>query len=242
MSAPLLTPVLPASALADYTDGETGPPFLTHLNSGQDGAEARIAAAFAQVELHGALLGDGLISGGAITAGVGASVSVAPFHAVIGGVHVITTVPTVIALAVGTNTLFLSGAGGGTANLTGTPPATGSTNGVWKALGTAAWNGTAVSAITATMAARAKGRLAGSATLSFGAVGANAKADLTIPVVGAAVGDVVSLGVPHASVPAGGTFFAWVSAADVVTVRFANNTAGSLTPASGSFRVVVETF
>lgn len=76
-----------------------------------------------------------------------------------------------------------------------------------------------------------------SATLDFGSTAANTVTDLTITVTGAASGDIVTLGVPNGSVPAGGTFFAWVSATNTVTVRFANNTTGALDPASGTFKV-----
>jgi hypothetical protein len=47
---------------------------------------------------------------------------------------------------------------------------------------------------------------------------------------------VVSIGVP--SIPNKGTFFGWVSAADVVTVRYANNDLTTAKdPSSGSFKV-----
>jgi len=78
----------------------------------------------------------------------------------------------------------------------------------------------------------------GSATLDFGSTAANSETDLTITVTGAADGDVVSLGVPNASATTG-TFFAWVSAANTVTVRFHNGSGGSVDPASGTFKVTV---
>lgn len=77
------------------------------------------------------------------------------------------------------------------------------------------------------------------ATLDFPSTAANSKQDLTVTVTGAELGDPVILGVPNGSVPAGGVFDAWVSAVDTVTVRYANNTAGALDPASGSFNVIV---
>jgi hypothetical protein len=80
------------------------------------------------------------------------------------------------------------------------------------------------------------------ATLDFGNTAAGACTDLTVTVPGAVSGDVVCLGVPNASVPANGSFFPWVSAADTVTVRFTNNSAGALDPASGDFRVMVTRF
>lgn len=84
--------------------------------------------------------------------------------------------------------------------------------------------------------------LTGKATLDFPNTAAGACSDLTMSVPGAVVGDVVCLGVPNASVPANGSFFPWVSAADTVTVRFTNNSAGALDPASGEFRVTVTRF
>jgi hypothetical protein len=75
-----------------------------------------------------------------------------------------------------------------------------------------------------------------STTLDFGSVVAGAIADLTVAVSGAIVGDVVALGVP--SIPNKGTFFAWVSATNVVTVRFANNDLTTAKdPSSGTFKV-----
>jgi hypothetical protein len=80
----------------------------------------------------------------------------------------------------------------------------------------------------------------GSAVLDFGNTLAGAVTDLTVTVTGAVDGDVVSIGVPNASMPATGSYTAWVSAADTVTIRYANN---SLTlaqdPASGTFKVSV---
>lgn len=84
--------------------------------------------------------------------------------------------------------------------------------------------------------------LMGKATLDFGSTAAGACTDLTLSVPGAVDGDVVCLGAPNASVPANGSFFGWVSAADTVTIRFTNNSAGALDPASGEFRVTVTRF
>ena len=91
-------------------------------------------------------------------------------------------------------------------------------------------NGTAVSQI-----------LKGSATLDFASTIAQATTDLTITVTGAAAGDTVALGIPAAT--GIGTYTAWVSAADTVTVRFANpNTVTALDPASGTFIATVVKF
>lgn len=81
--------------------------------------------------------------------------------------------------------------------------------------------------------------LEASAALNFPSTAANASSDLTIAVVGAALGDIVTLGIPHAAMTAG-TYTAWVSAVDVVTVRFVNNTIGAIDPASATFKVRVK--
>jgi len=79
-------------------------------------------------------------------------------------------------------------------------------------------------------------------TLDFPATPAQTSSDLTITVAGAAVGDTVALGAPNGSVLADSSFSAWVSAADTVTVRFNNYSAGAQDPASGTFRATVIRF
>jgi hypothetical protein len=81
--------------------------------------------------------------------------------------------------------------------------------------------------------------LTGSATLNFPSTLTNLSADLTITVTGAALSDVVSLGVPNAAVNANTSYSAWVSAANTVTVRFNNYSSGTVDPASGLFKVFV---
>jgi hypothetical protein len=81
--------------------------------------------------------------------------------------------------------------------------------------------------------------LTGSATLNFSSTLTLLSADLTITVTGAADGDVVSLGVPNAAVNANTSYSAWVSAANTVTVRFNNYSAGTVDPASALFKVFV---
>ena len=82
--------------------------------------------------------------------------------------------------------------------------------------------------------------LKGSATLDFGSTAAGAVTDLTITVTGAADGDVVSLSVPNASQTTTGSFSAWVSATNTVTVRYRIAAlTGSEDPASGIFKVSV---
>jgi hypothetical protein len=66
-------------------------------------------------------------------------------------------------------------------------------------------------------------------------------ADLTVTVTGAAVGDAVFIGLPAAPT-AGFTFMGFVSAADTVTVRAHNCTAGTVDPASATYRVTVVKF
>lgn len=79
--------------------------------------------------------------------------------------------------------------------------------------------------------------LRGSAALNFPSVAASGSADLTITMTGAALGDVVSLGVPNAAMSANLLYFAWVSAANTVTVRAINNSAVAIDPASATFKV-----
>jgi hypothetical protein len=80
-----------------------------------------------------------------------------------------------------------------------------------------------------------------SASLDFGSIGTLTSADLTISLPGAKVGDLVVLG-PPAAPTAGIIFWAFVSAADVVTVRASNFTAGSINPAAFDFNVAVLQF
>ena len=79
-----------------------------------------------------------------------------------------------------------------------------------------------------------------SATLDFPSTAAQSESGLTISVPGAVVGDVVALGVPNAATTATSVYSAWVSATDVVTVRFSNYGAVARDPASGTFTVVVQ--
>jgi len=81
--------------------------------------------------------------------------------------------------------------------------------------------------------------LTGSATLDFPSTLTMLSADRTITVTGAALGDVVSLGVRNAADNANTRNSAWVSAAGTVTVRFNNYSSGTIDPASGLFKVFV---
>lgn len=80
------------------------------------------------------------------------------------------------------------------------------------------------------------------ATLNFPSTNANESSDLTISVTGAADGNVVSVGIPNASVNTGCTYFAWVSTPGVVTIRFTNGTVSPVDPASGIFSTLVVKF
>lgn len=77
------------------------------------------------------------------------------------------------------------------------------------------------------------------ANLAFPNTGAQLSADLTINVPGAADGDAVHLGVPIASQVANTCYTAFVSAPNVVTVRFNNYSAAAVNPAAGNFKVGV---
>jgi hypothetical protein len=82
-------------------------------------------------------------------------------------------------------------------------------------------------------------QLTATGVLNFPSIAASGgHQDLTISVSGATVGNAVALGLPDA--PAAGIVFnAYVSAADTVTVRATNATAGAIDPASATYRVVV---
>jgi hypothetical protein len=76
------------------------------------------------------------------------------------------------------------------------------------------------------------------ATLDFPSISAASTQTLTVTVPGAAVGDVVAIGLP-ATVNAGIVFDARVSAADTLTVRAMNITASPVDPASATYDFVV---
>jgi len=73
------------------------------------------------------------------------------------------------------------------------------------------------------------------AVLDFGSINAGLAADLTIALSGAVVGDLVIAAPPVLA--AGLSYAAFVSAANVVTVRLCNNTAGAVDAASASWSV-----
>ena len=59
-------------------------------------------------------------------------------------------------------------------------------------------------------------------------------------VTGAAVGDVVVLGIPAAAITATGVYIGWVSAANTVTIRFSPKATEN--PASATFKATVIKF
>lgn len=88
------------------------------------------------------------------------------------------------------------------------------------------------------VAAAGKAVLTATAALDFASIASTASADLTITVAGAAVGDSVSVGLPAAPT-AGLIFMGFVSAANTVTVRASNITAGAVDAASATYRATV---
>lgn len=105
--------------------------------------------------------------------------------------------------------------------------------------GAVEWNAGQMYATNATNRYKVGYFLTGSATLNFPSTLTAAVSDLTLTVTGASLNDVVDVGVPNGAITATATFFAWVSATDVVTVRFSHNSVGSEDPASGTFKVTV---
>jgi hypothetical protein len=81
--------------------------------------------------------------------------------------------------------------------------------------------------------------LTDTATLDFGNISANGHEVLTMTVTGAALSDVVSLGIPNASIDAHASFVAWVSSANTVSVKCFNFDGSSFNPAAGLFTVKV---
>lgn len=119
--------------------------------------------------------------------------------------------------------------------LTGTPTApTQTANDNSTKIATTAYVDNAVSAIPTI--------LTGTATIDFGTIPGNSESGSSVSVTGAAVGDVVAIGLPYAAadIPPGVVFTAYVSATNQVAIR-ANNTytTTSIDPISGTFTVKV---
>lgn len=106
-----------------------------------------------------------------------------------------------------------------------------------KEAGAVNYDGTNLTLSDATYAYTLAKFLTATATLDFASTGSGAVADLTVTVTGAAVGDVVTIGVPNGSITATGSWFAWVSATDTVTVRYSPKATED--PASGSYKLNV---
>lgn len=79
----------------------------------------------------------------------------------------------------------------------------------------------------------------GSASLDFASIAAGETGELTIAVSEAAVGDVVLVG-PPSDLDAGLMVTAYVSAAQVVTIRLHNSTAGAVDAAASTWTVAVQ--
>lgn len=76
------------------------------------------------------------------------------------------------------------------------------------------------------------------ATLDFSATDPQLSSELTIALSGAQIGDPVLLGTPAAP-DANSCYTAYVSAPNVVTVRFNNYSVGIINPGSGLFKVAI---
>jgi len=74
-------------------------------------------------------------------------------------------------------------------------------------------------------------------TLTYTSIGANLTQDQTTTVSGASLGDIVLIGSPNLA--AGLYAVGFVSAANTVTVRVANSTAGAIVPGALVFNVLV---
>lgn len=131
-------------------------------------------------------------------------------------------------------------AGTATANTAPLKFASGVASQTTKEAGAVNYDGNDITLSDATYAYTLTKTISGSATLDFPGIIGSASADLNITVTGAAVGDIVLLGVPNVAISATSSYSAWVSSANTVTVRFSN---GALltpeNPASGTFKVRV---
>jgi len=75
-------------------------------------------------------------------------------------------------------------------------------------------------------------------TIDFASIATHATVTSNVTVKGARANDIVTIGLP-ATVDAGVTFDAHVSADDTVTIRATNVTAGPIDPASATYRIMV---
>ncbi len=83
--------------------------------------------------------------------------------------------------------------------------------------------------------------LAVKTTIDFAEITTFTTGEATVTVLGARVGDSVTIG-PPAAFESFLIATAWVSAADTVTIRLANISGGSIDPAAADWRVVVHKF
>jgi len=82
-------------------------------------------------------------------------------------------------------------------------------------------------------------RYTNTAGFNFGDITAGSSVEDTLTVNGAILGDCVALGVPTGAITVGVAWEAWVSAANTVTVRAHNYTAGTLNPGGGTFKATI---
>jgi hypothetical protein len=123
--------------------------FRTTLNTTIHSVEDKAQLAVAFIEELQAAIGNGALSGGEITAGVGLSVSVAALKALVGHVVEFDASQTVGGLtAASTNYLWLREDGTWTANTTGTKPSDDTTHGDALLWGTATTDGSGVTAVS----------------------------------------------------------------------------------------------
>jgi hypothetical protein len=82
--------------------------------------------------------------------------------------------------------------------------------------------------------------ISATATLDFASTAAHECSVSNITVTGAAVGDVVAIGIPPDAIGTSGVFFGYVSATDTVSIRYHNTDKNNaVDPASGTFRATV---
>lgn len=81
--------------------------------------------------------------------------------------------------------------------------------------------------------------LSASQALDFNSTAAQSSSDLTISLPGAVIGDTVVLGTPISAINNNSDFTAFVSAADLITVRFNNYSATAIDPGPATFKVTV---
>src|SRR5262244_618372 len=77
------------------------------------------------------------------------------------------------------------------------------------------------------------------ASLDFPSQATLTSADLTVTITGATLGDPVVISQTAGNPAANLAYWGFVSAADTVTVRFNNTSAGTVDPAAQTFRVAV---